>query len=43
MLGQQGGDDPIQCHDPRFDFNDAILPIGATFWARLAERTLAAG
>ncbi len=43
MLGQQGGDDPIQCHDPRFDFDDAILPIGATFWARLVERTLAAG
>jgi len=42
MLGQQGGDDPIQCHDPRFDFNDAILPIGASFWARLVERTLAA-
>ncbi len=41
MLGQQGGADPIQCHDPRFDFNDAILPIGATFWARLVERTLA--
>jgi hippurate hydrolase len=43
MLGQQGGDDPIQCHDPRFDFNDAILPLGATFWARLVERTLAVG
>jgi hippurate hydrolase len=43
MLGQAGGDDPVQCHDPRFDFNDAVLPIGATFWARLVERTLAAG
>jgi hippurate hydrolase len=42
MLGQEGGDDPIRCHDPRFDFNDAVLPIGATFWARLVERTLPA-
>jgi len=41
MLGQAGGDEAIMCHDPRFDFNDAILPIGATFWARLVERTLA--
>ena len=43
MLGQAGGEAPIQCHDPRFDFNDAILPIGATFWARLVERALAVG
>ena len=29
-------------HNPEFDFNDAILPIGASFFARLAERALAA-
>lgn len=29
-------------HDPRYDFNDDILPIGAAYWARLAERYLAA-
>jgi amidohydrolase len=27
-------------HNPRYDFNDAILPIGATYWARLVERAL---
>ena len=28
-------------HNPRYDFNDAILPIGASYWARLVERVLA--
>lgn len=27
-------------HNPRYDFNDELLPIGATYWARLAERLL---
>ncbi|MGO8920107.1 MAG: M20 aminoacylase family protein [Stellaceae bacterium] len=28
-------------HNPRYDFNDEILPIGASYWARLVERVLA--
>jgi amidohydrolase len=28
-------------HNPHYDFNDEILPIGASYWARLVERTLA--
>jgi len=24
-------------HNPRYDFNDEILPIGASYWARLVE------
>ncbi|MFW5833496.1 MAG: M20 aminoacylase family protein [Pseudomonadota bacterium] len=40
MLGAAGGSDPIMCHDPRFDFNDETLAIGASFWARLVETTL---
>ncbi len=28
-------------HEPRYDFNDAILPVGASFWVRLVERLLA--
>ena len=28
-------------HSPHFDFNDEILPIGASFWVRLAESKLA--
>ena len=27
-------------HNPRYDFNDELLPIGASYWARLAERLL---
>ena len=27
-------------HNPRYDFNDDLLPIGASYWARLAERML---
>ena len=30
-------------HSPHFDFNDAILPWGASYWARLVERALPAG
>jgi hippurate hydrolase len=29
-------------HNPRYDFNDELLPVGATYWARLAESYLAA-
>jgi hippurate hydrolase len=28
-------------HNPHYDFNDAILPLGASYWARLAESVLA--
>jgi hippurate hydrolase len=28
-------------HSPHFDFNDAALPIGASFWGRLVETVLA--
>jgi hippurate hydrolase len=28
-------------HNPHYDFNDEILPIGASYWARLAESVLA--
>lgn len=27
-------------HNPRYDFNDDLLPIGASYWVRLAERLL---
>jgi hippurate hydrolase len=28
-------------HNPNYDFNDAILPIGASYWVQLAESVLA--
>ncbi len=27
---------PCNLHNPSYDFNDALLPIGATYWVRLA-------
>jgi amidohydrolase len=41
MLGAGRGPDDPQVHHPRYDFNDAILPVGASWWAMLAERLLA--
>ncbi|MGQ9724462.1 MAG: M20 aminoacylase family protein [Tepidimonas sp.] len=32
---------PCTLHNPRYDFNDAIIPLGATFWVLLAKRWLA--
>ncbi|MBO1073744.1 M20 aminoacylase family protein [Roseomonas marmotae] len=37
--GGRSGTDP-QVHHPRYDFNDEILPIGASYFATLAERLL---
>ncbi|MCK8787459.1 M20 family metallopeptidase [Roseomonas sp. NAR14] len=41
LLGAGRGPDDPQVHHPRYDFNDAILPLGAAWWAALAERALA--
>lgn len=30
-------------HNPRYDFNDANLTVGAAYWARLVERFLSVG
>lgn len=35
FLGQGIGP---SCHHPKFDFNDEVAPIGASFFARLVER-----
>jgi hippurate hydrolase len=32
---------PCTLHNPNYDFNDALIPLGATAWVRLAERWLA--
>ena len=40
MLGAgRTGNDP-QVHHPLYDFNDDILPVGASYWATLAEQLL---
>ena len=28
---------PCELHNPNYDFNDSLLPIGATYWVRLVE------
>ncbi|WP_137920177.1 M20 aminoacylase family protein [Hydrogenophaga sp. 2FB] len=37
-MGHGGG--PCMLHNPSYDFNDDLLPLGATFWVRLAEKWL---
>lgn len=31
---------PCQLHNASYDFNDTLLPIGASYWVRLAETSL---
>jgi hippurate hydrolase len=43
-IGQADGDvGSTPVHNPRYDFNDAILPIGASFWSALVEQELPRG
>jgi hippurate hydrolase len=39
-IGGGRGDDDASLHNPRYDFNDAILPIGASYWTSLVEAVL---
>jgi len=41
--GADGGGGGCEVHNPGYDFNDAALPLGASLYARLAERKLACG
>jgi hippurate hydrolase len=34
------GQGPCMLHNPSYDFNDALIPLGATYWVRLAEAWL---
>ncbi len=40
-MGHGGG--PCMLHNPSYDFNDDLIPLGATYWVRLAEEWLAKG
>lgn len=39
-LGAGEGENNCMVHNPRYDFNDKILPVGATYWATLVESQL---
>jgi len=34
------GEGPCTLHNPNYDFNDALIPLGATYWVRLVETYL---
>lgn len=40
VIGNGSGDSGCLLHNPAYDFNDACLPIGASYWVKLAERFL---
>jgi len=31
---------PCHLHNPSYDFNDALIPVGVSYWVRLAQRFL---
>ncbi len=41
MLGSGRGPDEPLLHHARYDFNDAVLPVGASWYSTLAEKYLA--
>jgi amidohydrolase len=43
FIGNGPGDGGCLLHNPHYDFNDAILPLGASYWVRLTERLLGSG
>jgi hippurate hydrolase len=38
--GGRRADDPL-LHHPKYDFNDEVLPVGASWWVTLVEQQLA--
>ena len=38
LLG--AGEERAMLHHPRYDFNDSLIPIGASYWVRLVEESL---
>jgi len=40
-IGNGPGEGGCTLHNPRYEFNDAILPLGASYWAKLVETKLA--
>jgi len=40
-IGNGPGEGGCMLHNPRYDFNDAVIPTGVTYWVRLVEKMLA--
>ncbi|MFN3986584.1 MAG: M20 aminoacylase family protein [Rhodocyclaceae bacterium] len=41
-IGNGAGEGGCMLHNPRYDFNDDILPLGAAYWVGLVHRVLGA-
>ena len=42
FVGNGPGEGGCMLHNPHYDFNDEVLPLGASYWANLVEHILAA-
>jgi hippurate hydrolase len=42
-LGADGATPSAPLHNAEYDFNDALIPLGVTFWQRLVEQALPQG
>ncbi|MDQ7774283.1 MAG: M20 aminoacylase family protein [Elusimicrobiales bacterium] len=40
VFAGSGEGDPAPLHNPRFDFNDNLLPVGAAYWSALVSKVL---
>jgi len=40
FIGNGAGEGVCMVHNPDYDFNDEILPVGATYFSRLVESVL---
>jgi amidohydrolase len=43
FVGNGPGEGGCMLHNPRYDFNDQVLPLGASYWVNLVEHVLAKG
>ena len=43
FIGNGSADGGCLLHNPNYDFNDDIIPIGASYWVELVEQELAIG
>jgi len=41
FIGNGDGEGGCMVHNPHYDFNDAIIPLGVAYWTRLVGRLLA--
>jgi hippurate hydrolase len=41
LIGNGEGEGSCMIHNPGYDFNDEVIPIGVNYWVRLAEAFVA--